>query len=118
MCGPSGFDPAVPSVVYLLLLPDPPILKVGVTGVGRTRLDAHRCRGWEVLRTWSAATGADALEIEAAVIARWRERDAVPPDRREVPAGQGWTGSVHVGRGDVPQTVADIEGLRAGRSRR
>ena len=112
-CAKYGFDPSGPSRLYLLVLPDPPLLKIGVMGEGRTRLDQHTRRGWQVVRTWSTATGTDALDLEDSVLSWWDLQGAIPAQRDEVPAGDGWTECVHVGRVDVPGTLAYVEGLIA-----
>ena len=114
-CAQYGFTVADPSVVYLLTIPDLAILKVGVANTPSDRLDKHRRRGWEVLNTWATDDGEYALSIEAAVLAWWAERGAVFCERHEVPAGDGFTESVHAGRVDVPGTLAVIEGLIAER---
>jgi hypothetical protein len=67
----------------------------------------------DVLNTWRTKIGADALDLEAAVLVWWREQGAVGCKRNEVPAGDGFTECVHVGRVDVPRTVAYVEELRA-----
>jgi hypothetical protein len=46
VCVPYRFDPEAPSKLDLLLLPDPPVLKVGVMGDTASRLDLDRGRGW------------------------------------------------------------------------
>ena len=112
-CAKYGFDPSAPSRLYLLVLPDPPLLKIGVMGEGRTRLDQHTRRGWQVVRTWSTPTGTDALDLEDSVLSWWDLQGAIPAQRREVPAGIGFTECVHVGRVDVPGTLAYIESLIA-----
>jgi hypothetical protein len=67
-----------------------------------------------MVKTWRLGTGADALDLEAAVLAWWREQEAVFCQRDEVPSGVGFTECVHVGRVDTPGTLAYVEGLRTG----
>ena len=117
-CAPSGFDPDAPSLLYLLLLPDPPLLKVGVAGVETTRLETHRRRGWDLVDSWPTPDGHTALDLENAVIEWWRLCGAVACQRHEVPAGDGFTECVYVGRVDVAGTHAYIESLAAWELRR
>jgi hypothetical protein len=49
VCAPCGFDPIAPTLACPLLLLEPVILKIGVTGEGKTRLDVHRAHGWDVV---------------------------------------------------------------------
>jgi len=121
VCAKSGFDPRRPSLVYLLLLPDPPIMKVGITnksdksnGTDTTyRLQQHRRHGWEIVRLWPTSDGLAALAIEDAVLRWWRDRGATTCLRDEVPAGDGFTECVHAGVVDIPRTMARVEELRA-----
>ena len=110
-CTDRGFDYAGPSRLYLALLPDPPIMKVGVSGEGRARLDVHRRRGWGVVNVWALPTGRDAVDLEDAVVGWWQDQSPVFCERYDVPAGDGFTESVHVGRVDVPGTLKFIEAL-------
>jgi predicted nucleic acid-binding Zn-ribbon protein len=111
-CAASGFDPVAPARLYLLALADD-VLKIGVTGVDSVRLDRHRGRGWEVVKIWQAPTGQAALDLEAAVVAWWRDQGAIFATRDEVPAGQGFTECVCVGVVDIPSTMVRVEELRA-----
>jgi translation initiation factor IF-1 len=46
-CAPSGFDPNIPAVVYLLENPNLDLLKVGITNTKNTkRIDKHKRGGW------------------------------------------------------------------------
>ena len=51
--------------------------------------------------------------VEKAVLAWWRERGATFASRDQVPAGDGYTETVHIGLVDVPDTIRYIGGLRA-----
>lgn len=86
-------------------------MKVGVTAEHGVRLERHRGRGWEVVKTWPLDDGQAALDLETAVLGWWRGRGALFCERGEVPAGDGFTECVHVGQVDVPETVAYIEAL-------
>jgi predicted Zn-ribbon and HTH transcriptional regulator len=110
-CAASGFDAVAPSRLYLLVLDD--ILKIGVTGTDTTRLDLHRSRGWQVVKIWPTPTGEAAKGLEAAVVAWWRDQGATFATQDEVPAGDGFTESVHAGVVDIPTTIAGVEELRA-----
>ncbi len=113
VCAEPGLDPSGPGRVYLVTLPDMGIVKVGVmnTGRRRDRLATHRARGWEVVQWWDVPTGADAVKVERAVLAAWRERGAMPCSRDDVPAGDGYTEAVWVGRVDIPDTLAFIDSV-------
>jgi hypothetical protein len=86
-------------------------MKVGVSGEGRARLDVHRRRGWGVVNVWALPTGRDAVDLEDAVVGWWQDQSPVFCERYDVPAGDGFTESVHVGRVDVPGTLKFIEAL-------
>ena len=63
------------------------------------------CRYWLHAATWSSwrAFG---------VVGWWEDQGAVFCERYDVPAGDGFTECVHVGRVDTAGTVAFIEELR------
>jgi len=115
-CAIYGFDPADPSVVYLIAIPDRAIMKIGVMNTGGDRISKHRSRGWEVVRIWRTDDGHQALAIETAVLLWWRGQGAAFCQRHEAPAGDGFTESVHVGRVDAPRTKTCVEGLVATRA--
>ncbi len=110
-CHGPGFDSSAPSRLYLLVIPGPGLIKIGVTAQHRVRLERHRGRGWQVVKTWALDDGQSALDLEMAVLGWWHESGATQCERDEVPAGDGFTECVHVGRVDVPGTLAFIEGL-------
>jgi len=112
-CASYGFDPGARSLVYLLMLSDPPLLKIGITAEDGVRLDYHRRRGWETVRLWSTDAGVDALRLESGVLQWWRERGAAFCLPDEVPGRNGYTECVHVGRVDAPGTAAFVESLRS-----
>lgn len=112
-CAVTGFDQTAPALVYLVELPAASIMKVGVMGTRTYRLKQHTARGWIVAERWEVATGKQALDIERAVIAWWGSVGATPAERHAVPAGDGYTEAVHVGRVDTADTQAFIATLLA-----
>ncbi len=112
-CAVYGFDPADPSIVYLIAIPDQGIMTIGVLNAGGDRIAKHRSRGWELVRTWATDDGHQALDLGAAVLSWWRDQGATFATRDEVPAGDGFTESVHVGVVDITSTMAYVERLRA-----
>jgi len=105
----TPFSSIKPSRVYLLRLDRGPLIKVGVMNSGSRRIATHIARGWEVLGSWDVPTGRDALDIEAAVQAYWHRQHAVRCNREDVPAGDGYSESVWVGRATEPETMRFIE---------
>ncbi len=113
-CAPSGFDSGAPALVYLLTYGIGDLMKVGIANATSGRIRKHASRGWEQVATWSFERGADAADTEGAVLAWWRERGAWFADRDAVPAGDGFTETVHIGRVDVPDTVEFIAEILKG----
>ncbi len=110
-CADYGFDPSAPAVVYLLTYGIGHLMKVGITNTNGVRLALHARRGWEQVATWSFDHGADARDVEWAVLSWWSDCGAWFADRDSVPAGVGYTETGHIGRVDVPDTVEFIAGL-------
>jgi hypothetical protein len=65
--------------VYVLHHPRWGAVKVGITNMGTTRLADHRRDGWLVIRTQYFELGADAYDVEQAVLYRLRNEMGVPP---------------------------------------
>src|SRR5271167_616965 len=105
-CAVYGFDPADPSVVYLIALADRGIIKIGVMNAGGDRINKHRSRGWALVDQWTTDDGHKALDLERAVKTWWRDQGAVFCERGEVPVGDGYTECVHTENVDVPGTLA------------
>lgn len=89
-CANYGFDPKAPSSIYLVRATDD-VAKIGITRQGSTRLNDHRCSGWEVVGLWDVADGNVARTIEQAVLRRWRIELCLPPARE---SGSGFTETV------------------------
>ncbi len=113
-CADYGFDPGAPAIVYLLTYGIGHLMKVGITNTNGVRLGVHASRGWEQVATWSFERGADARDVEWAVLSWWSDCGAWFADRDAVPAGVGFTETVHIGRVDVPDTVAFIAEILKG----
>jgi hypothetical protein len=56
-CSPSGFDSTSPARVYLLRHDALDAIKVGVCGVGTSRIAQHQRRGWTVVRSTRSRRG-------------------------------------------------------------
>jgi hypothetical protein len=69
---PSYFDPSSPARVYLISHPEHRALKIGVAGAHSDRIARHEAHGWELVHEWWLQIGFDALDIEEAVLDRWR----------------------------------------------
>ncbi len=110
-CATTGLDRSLPTIVYLILLDDPPLMKIGVANVGSRRLGDHRARGWSVVQEWTFDDGHEAEWVEATVMTWWRDCGAHPVSRDDVPGRDGYTESVWRGRIDIPDTVAFIADL-------
>lgn len=90
-CCAYGLRRDAPAQVYLITHPVLLAHKVGVTGLstGQSRLRAHARHGWQVYRTLSTATGADALAIESTVLRYLRRDLGLPPLLTSVQMPQG-----------------------------
>jgi hypothetical protein len=114
-CTVGGFNPTAPGIIYLVVLPEQDIMKVGVSSTPESsrydRISVHTARGWQLVRKWRVATGFEALRIEDAVLTSWVSRGARFVERGDVPFDDGWTECVHTGRVDVPETERQIESL-------
>ena len=111
MCADYGIDPARPGRIYLVILEEREIMKVGIQNTGRKsdRLAIHKRRGWKEVDHWDVASGALARTVEVAVLKSWSEAGAVFVSPDEVPAGDGASESVRIGPVDIPKTVRLIE---------
>jgi hypothetical protein len=111
-CSPSGFDSTSPARVYLLRHDALDAIKVGVCGVGTSRIAQHQRRGWTVVRSHTFATGRDALDAEQAVLRWWRRELLIPPamQAEDMPGG-GWTETATATGGVLEATLVRIVGL-------
>lgn len=109
-CGKRGPDMTAESSVYLLEHRTYRALKVGVSRKQSTRLRQHCERGWEVVRTWTVPTGADAYRVEALVLSWVRESLLLPPylSSNEMPQG-GWTETIGVDSINATELVNQVE---------
>lgn len=78
-CRPFGMNHALPALVYVLHHPRWCAVKVGITNMGTTRLADHRRDGWLVIRTQYFELGADAYDVEQAVLYRLRNEMGIAP---------------------------------------
>jgi predicted Zn-ribbon and HTH transcriptional regulator len=116
VCAVYGIDPSRPGRVYLIVIPDEGLMKVGVQNTdGKSdRLAIHQRRGWSVVGSWDVPTAADALAVETAVLREWRQRGARFATSEEVPAGDGFSETIHAGSVPVDDAMALIRGLLEG----
>lgn len=113
-CAHYGLDPSVPGLLYLLVHHGLGLMKVGIMAQSSGRLRQHKRRGWEVAGTWKTETAARAAHVEDMVVDWWLASGCKFALREEVPAGDGFTETVHIGRLDVPDTLLAIRrGLAA-----
>ncbi|MFE0457748.1 hypothetical protein ACFW1A_00625 [Kitasatospora sp. NPDC058965] len=78
-CRPFGASHGLPALVYVLHHPELNAVKVGITNIGTTRLADHRRGGWNTTHTEYFATGADAYDVEQAVLRQMRIGLGIPP---------------------------------------
>ncbi len=110
-CATTGLDRTKPGTVYLIQHDDPLLMKVGVMNTGGRRLAEHRSRGWQVVCTWDVHDGYEAERIESTTISWWSKLGGRFADRDDVPARDGYTETVHIGKVDVTDTLDFIVGL-------
>ena len=67
-CVGPGFDPAAPSIAYVLVQDSEALVKAGICNVGSIRIRRYRQRGWRVLKTWDCANGSEARALEQAIL--------------------------------------------------
>jgi hypothetical protein len=105
-CAVSGFKPGAPALVYVITHEGFAAHKVGITGVGKYRLQQWRNRGWSVVMTREFAVGVDARAVEQTVLDWLRGPLALPAG---LPPGMdGWTESVPAGLLPVEELVARV----------
>jgi recombinational DNA repair protein (RecF pathway) len=95
-CAEFGFNPTLPSILYLLEADEGSALKIGIAkrsdlARGQARLDAHSARGWHTVRVWALADGEQARQIERDTLRWWRDDLGLPPVRKR---GSGFTETV------------------------
>lgn len=96
MCAEHGFNPGKPGYLYFLQHDGFNALKIGITNVGTTRLEAFQQRGWNVLNLELFERGGDAAAIET-VIKRWWRRDLGLPiwlGQLEMAQTGGWSETI------------------------
>ena len=95
-CAEFGFNPTLPSVLYLLRAKSGSALKIGIAkrsdlARGQPRLTAHTARGWAPVRIWNFDDGTQARKVEIAVLQWWRDDLGLPPAHTK---GSGFTETV------------------------
>lgn len=86
-------------------------MKIGVQNTdGKSdRLAIHKRRGWSEVKHWEVPTAAIARAVELAVLRAWAGKGARFAAPEDVPAGDGASESVFIGRVDVPDTTRLVE---------
>jgi hypothetical protein len=109
-CAEFGFNPTLPSILYLLEADEDSALKIGIAkrsdlARGQARLDAHSVRGWHTVRVWELATGEQAREIEQGTLRWWRDDLGLPPARKR---GSGFTETVSAEHMTIRRVVRHV----------
>lgn len=104
-CAERGFQRHKPSQVYLVVHHGMAAAKVGVCGVGTSRLREYIVDSWEVAHVMNVP-GPLALEVERGVLVWWRKDLGLPPhlSKKEMPK-RGWTETVGLDEIDIPTTI-------------
>lgn len=72
-CAKSGFKPALPALVYVLVHSELRTVKIGITGVGSTRIARFVAGGWQCFKVLNFDTGTDAEKVEYKVLQHIRD---------------------------------------------
>lgn len=83
VCRVGGFDPAAPSLVYLLS-DSRGAAKVGIANRERrrkrsSRIGDHEAKGWNPVESWDTETGSQARQVEQEILRWWRKDLGLPP---------------------------------------
>jgi hypothetical protein len=114
-CAEYGFNPGLPSIVYLLRHTEDGALKIGIAKAATkkpswARLSQHQRQGWETIRVWTCTDGYTARSVEQSVLRWWRDELGLPPYHD---SGSGWTETVDGDRVSVDDIVAFVEDEQA-----
>lgn len=95
-CADYGFNPSLPSILYLLRHTDDGALKIGIAKAtakksSQSRLASHERSGWRQERIWDFDSGAGARIVEQAVLRWWRTDLSLKPAHTE---GSGFSETV------------------------
>ena len=109
-CADYGFSLARPGLVYLIFHPSLLALKVGVTGVGSTRVATFERHGWQVLMQENFDTGFKAAFVEKRILSWWRDELKLAPylSEQQMPIG-GWSETVGAGAVSAQVTVTRMQ---------
>ena len=110
-CAKTGFDATSAAVLYVLESDSHDAVKVGITtangvsGHMRTKRD-----GWRLVKSWEFPVGAQARDIERAVLAWWRDELDAPVFLTAAEMGRrgGWTETAERRRVSAEETVTFI----------
>ncbi len=108
-CAAHGFDSASPALLYLMRSLQLGAVKVGVAGIGSTRVATHGRHGWGLVATWDFASGGEALTVERDVLDRWH-LDGLPLGfvRPSDMPQTGWTETTSLALVDIDELTAWI----------
>jgi Zn finger protein HypA/HybF involved in hydrogenase expression len=106
-CADYGFNPDLPSLVYLLRHRDDGALKIGIAKESprkssQSRLTSHRRHGWIPVRIWNFESGYAARDVEQMVLRWWRDDLGLPPAHIK---GSGFTETVSGDRMTIRRVV-------------
>jgi Zn finger protein HypA/HybF involved in hydrogenase expression len=95
-CARYGFDPSLPSILYLLRHSEDGALKIGIAKAtvqrsSQSRLRSHGRSGWREIRIWNFQTGVQARAVEQLVLGWWRKELGLPVAHEK---GSGFTETV------------------------
>jgi hypothetical protein len=115
-CAKYGLDLGAPGIVYLIAHRQLDAAKIGIstTEAKQDRVAAHSNHGWDLVRRWDVATGAEALTIEQEAIGWWRNQCDAPValTADDMPTG-GYTETASLVLVDVDDTIRFINKLAA-----
>ncbi|MCU1584063.1 MAG: hypothetical protein JWM49_619 [Microbacteriaceae bacterium] len=95
-CAERGFNPGQPGYVYFLEHTALGAFKVGITNIGRGRLDQFRRDGWQILNLELFGNGRDAAAVELAIKQWWRRALKLPAwlASQDMPRTGGWSETI------------------------
>lgn len=106
-CAEYGFNPSLPSLLYLLRHNEDGALKIGIAKTSakkssQSRLASHERNGWSQERVWHFDNGFDARSVEQAVLHWWRDDLGLPPAHKK---GSGFTETVSADQMTIRRVV-------------
>jgi hypothetical protein len=118
ICADYRFNPAEPAIVYLVTHPILTAHKVGISNIHarQNRLKHWLLNGWQTFKTLHFDVGADAQQVEKAVLIWLRDDLELGPCLTKKECGHGWSETVSADSIDLPtiwdQVVNETTKLR------